>query len=246
MSTEQKVALVTGASRGIGNAILSVLGAKGVAVYGTATNEAGAQKITDQIKASGLQGKGLVLNISEAESIEALLATFKAENISPDVLVNNAGITRDNLLMRMSETEWHEVINTNLTGVFRLTKALIRPMMKARFGRIINIGSVVGATGNPGQANYCAAKAGLEGFSRALAKEVATRGITVNIVSPGFIATDMTKDLPEDWQTYLKQMIPMQEQGKPEDIAHAVAYLASSEASYVTGQTLHVNGGMYM
>ena len=245
MHLKGKIALVTGASRGIGKGILQDLARHGATVYGTATTQAGADGITKALTESVGTGKGLVLNVSELSSIEAMLATLKQEDVKIDILVNNAGITRDNLLMRMSEEEWQAVINTNLTAIFRLCKALVRPMMKARWGRIINIGSVVGAIGNPGQANYCAAKAGLEGFSRSLAKEVAKRGITVNVVAPGFIATDMTKDLPAEWQEYLKQTIPMQKQGSPEDIAGAVSYLASESAGYVTGQTLHVNGGMY-
>ncbi len=246
MSIEGKVALVTGASRGIGKAILHELAKQGAIVVGTATSESGAEKITAGLKEASLDGKGMVLNVADPDSIASVLDTMKADGGMPDILVNNAGITKDNLLMRMSDEEWADVLNTNLTSIFRLSKACIRSMMKARWGRIINIGSVVGSTGNPGQPNYCAAKAGLVGFSKSLAKEVATRGITVNTVAPGFIATDMTKDLPDDWQEQLLKMIPMQTQGKPEDIAGAVAYLASDVAGYVTGQTIHVNGGMYM
>lgn len=241
-----KVALVTGASRGIGKAILHELAKQGATVVGTATSDSGAEKISAALKEAGLKGQGMKLNVADADSIAQVLDAMKQGDGMPDILVNNAGITRDNLLMRMSDDEWQEVLNTNLTAIFRLSKACIRPMMKARWGRIINIGSVVGSTGNPGQPNYCATKAGVIGFSKSLAKEVATRGITVNVVAPGFIATDMTKDLPEDWQTQLLNLIPMQTQGKPEDIAGAVAYLASDAAAYMTGQTLHVNGGMYM
>lgn len=246
MGKNTRVALVTGASRGIGRGILAGLAQQGHYVFGTATTEAGAQKITDHLKGLGLTGQGIVLNVAQPDSIQQALEYIKSEKSMPDILVNNAGITRDNLLMRMSEEEWHEVINTNLTAIFRLSKACVRPMMKARWGRIINIGSVVGSTGNPGQPNYCATKAGIVGFSKSLAMEVATRGITVNVVAPGFIATDMTKDLPEAWSQQLLQTIPMQKQGKPEDIASAVVYLASESAEYVTGQTLHVNGGMFM
>ena len=246
MSLTGKIALVTGASRGIGKAILHELAKQGATVVGTATSDNGAEKISAALKEAGLKGQGMKLNVADADSVNQVLDAMKQGDGMPDILVNNAGITRDNLLMRMSDEEWQEVVNTNLTAIFRLSKACIRPMMKARWGRIINIGSVVGSTGNPGQPNYCATKAGVIGFSKSLAKEVATRGITVNVVAPGFIATDMTKDLPEDWQTQLLNLIPMQTQGKPEDIAGAVAYLASDAAAYVTGQTLHVNGGMYM
>ena len=246
MSIVGKVALVTGASRGIGKAILHTLAKQDVIVIGTATSDDGAQKITTELEAAGLKGQGINLNVTSTDSITKVLDTMKQTDGMPDILINNAGITKDNLLMRMSDEEWNDVLNTNLTAIFRLSKACIRPMMKARWGRIINIGSVVGFTGNPGQPNYCAAKAGLVGFSKSLAKEVATRGITVNVVAPGFIETDMTKDLPDDWQAQLLSMIPMQVQGKPEDVAGAVVYLASDAAAYVTGQTLHINGGMYM
>ncbi|CAM3847382.1 3-oxoacyl-ACP reductase FabG [Avibacterium endocarditidis] len=238
-----KIALVTGATRGIGRAIAEELSAKGAFVIGTATSEKGAESISAYL---GEKGKGLVLNVADQQSIEAVLAQIKADFGDIDILVNNAGITRDNLLMRMKDEEWFDILQTNLTSVFHLSKAMLRSMMKKRFGRIITIGSVVGSMGNPGQANYCAAKAGLIGFSKALAKEVASRGITVNVVAPGFIATDMTDALTEEQKAETLANVPAGRLGEPKDIAKAVAFLASDDAGYITGSTLHVNGGMYM
>ncbi|MFQ1023860.1 3-oxoacyl-ACP reductase FabG [Avibacterium paragallinarum] len=238
-----KIALVTGATRGIGRAIAEELSAKGAFVIGTATSEKGAESISAYL---GEKGKGLVLNVADQQSIEAVLAQIKAEFGDIDILVNNAGITRDNLLMRMKEEEWFDILQTNLTSVFHLSKAMLRSMMKKRAGRIITIGSVVGSMGNPGQANYCAAKAGLIGFSKALAKEVASRGITVNVVAPGFIATDMTEALTEEQKAATLANVPAGRLGEPKDIAKAVTFLASDDAGYITGTTLHVNGGMYM
>ncbi|MCW9716512.1 3-oxoacyl-ACP reductase FabG [Avibacterium avium] len=238
-----KIALVTGATRGIGRAIAEELSAKGAFVIGTATSEKGAESISAYL---GEKGKGLVLNVADAQSIDAVLAQIKADFGDIDILVNNAGITRDNLLMRMKDEEWFDILQTNLTSVFHLSKAMLRSMMKKRFGRIITIGSVVGSMGNPGQANYCAAKAGLIGFSKALAKEVASRGITVNVVAPGFIATDMTDALTEEQKAATLANVPAGRLGEPKDIAKAVAFLASDDAGYITGSTLHVNGGMYM
>ncbi len=240
---EGKKVLVTGASRGIGQAIALTLAQAGGEVIGTATSAEGAERITARFKEASLSGRGLVLNIADADSIDALLKALG--DGMPDVLVNNAGITRDNLLLRMKPEDWDLVIQTNLTGVFRLTRSALRPMIKRRWGRIVNIGSVVADSGNPGQANYCAAKAGLEGFTRSLAKEVAARGVTANVVAPGFIETDMTRDLPEAQREALAAQIPAGRLGTPEDVAGLVSYLASEAASYVTGQTLHVNGGMY-
>ncbi|AWX15902.1 3-oxoacyl-ACP reductase [Mergibacter septicus] len=239
----KKIALVTGASRGIGKAIAQELVAKGMMVIGTATSEKGAEAISAYL---GENGKGLVLNVTSVESIDATLAQIKAEFGDIDVLVNNAGITRDNLMMRMKEEDWDIILQTNLTSVFHLSKAMLRSMMKKRFGRIITIGSVVGSMGNAGQANYCAAKAGLIGFSKALAKEVASRGITVNVVAPGFIATDMTESLTDEQKAVTLAQVPAGRLGEPAEIAKAVAFLASDDASYITGETLHVNGGMYM
>ncbi|WMR95397.1 3-oxoacyl-ACP reductase FabG [Mergibacter septicus] len=239
----KKIALVTGASRGIGKAIAQELVAKGMMVIGTATSEKGAEAISAYL---GENGKGLVLNVTSIESIDATLAQIKAEFGDIDVLVNNAGITRDNLMMRMKEEDWDIILQTNLTSVFHLSKAMLRSMMKKRFGRIITIGSVVGSMGNAGQANYCAAKAGLIGFSKALAKEVASRGITVNVVAPGFIATDMTESLTDEQKAVTLAQVPAGRLGEPAEIAKAVAFLASDDASYITGETLHVNGGMYM
>lgn len=239
----QKIALVTGASRGIGKAIAEELVSKGFTVIGTATSEKGADAISDYL---GENGKGLVLNVTSLESINALLEQIKQQFGDIDVLVNNAGITRDNLMMRMKEEDWDIILQTNLSSVFHLSKAVLRSMMKKRFGRIISIGSVVGSMGNPGQANYCAAKAGIIGFSKALAKEVASRGITVNVVAPGFIATDMTDALTEEQKAATLAQVPAGRLGEPKDIAKAVAFLASDDAAYITGETLHVNGGMYM
>ena len=237
-------ALITGASRGIGRAVAVALGEAGAYVVGTATSTGGAEAISAYLAEQRLPGHGAVLDTASAESIEALLAGLK-QNM-PSILVNNAAVTRDNLLMRMSDAEWDSVLATNLTGIFRLCKACIRPMMKARHGRIVNLSSVVGLTGNPGQANYVASKAGLIGFSKSLAREVGSRGITVNAIAPGFIDTDMTKALPEEQRKALVEQIPLQRAGSPEDIAAAVLFLASPSAAYITGETLHVNGGMYM
>ena len=238
-----KIALVTGATRGIGRAVAEELVSKGAFVIGTATSEKGADSISAYL---GEKGKGLVLNVAEQASIDAVLEQIKQEFGDIDILVNNAGITRDNLLMRMKDEEWFDILQTNLSSVYYLSKAMLRTMMKKRFGRIINIGSVVGSMGNAGQTNYCAAKAGLIGFSKALAKEVASRGITVNVVAPGFIATDMTEVLSEELKNNLLTQIPAGRLGEPKDIAKAVAFLASEDASYINGTTLHVNGGMYM
>ncbi len=239
---EGKVVLVSGASRGIGKAIADLFHERGAYVIGTATSAAGADKISENY---GEQGKGLVLNQSDTESINSFSEQL-AELNAPSILVNNAGITRDNLLMRMKDDEWDDVITTNLTGVFKLTRLCLRNMMKARFGRIINITSVVGLSGNPGQTNYSATKAGLIGFSRSLAREVGSRGITVNAVAPGFIETDMTDELPDDIKDKLLKQIVLGRLGQAVEVANAVAFLASNDAEYITGQTLSVNGGMYM
>ena len=243
MNLSGKIALVTGASRGIGRAIAEKLVACGATVIGTATTEKGAEAISQYLDQNG---KGLALNVTDEASIESVISTVKAEFGDIDILVNNAGITRDNLLMRMKEDEWQDILDTNLTSVFRLSKALMRTMMKKRYGRIITIGSVVGAMGNAGQSNYAAAKAGLIGFSKSLAREVASRGITVNVVAPGFIATDMTAALTDEQKALTVAQVPVGRLGEPAEIASAVAFLASDEASYITGETLHVNGGMYM
>lgn len=243
MSFEGKIALVTGASRGIGRAIAELLAERGARVIGTATSEKGAEAISAYL---GDQGKGLMLNVVDPASIESVLETIRAEFGEVDILVNNAGITRDNLLMRMKDEEWQDIIDTNLTSVFRLSKAVMRAMMKKRFGRIITIGSVVGTMGNAGQVNYAAAKAGLIGFSKSLAREVASRGITVNVVAPGFIETDMTTALTDDQRAGILAQVPANRLGQAKEIASAVAFLASDEASYISGETLHVNGGMYM
>ena len=243
---ESSVALVTGATRGIGKAIALALGAKGATVIGTATSENGANKISEYLKENGIKGQGKVLNVTDGDAITALVKDIGAEFSAPTILVNNAGITRDNLLMRMKDDEWDDIVNTNLTSVFRMSKACMRGMMKNKQGRIISIASVVGATGNAGQANYAAAKAGIIGFSKSLAREIASRGVTVNVVAPGFIDTDMTKDLPEEQKESLLKSIPLNRLGSPEDIANAVAFLASPAGAYITGETLHVNGGMHM
>ncbi|KWB51440.1 3-oxoacyl-ACP reductase [Burkholderia ubonensis] len=243
---DKQVAIVTGASRGIGRAIALELARLGATVIGTATSESGVSAITAAFAEAGVTGRGAVLNVNDAAAAEALIDATVKEFGALHVLVNNAGITQDQLAMRMKDEDWDAVIDTNLKSVFRLSRAVLRPMMKARGGRIINITSVVGSAGNPGQANYAAAKAGVAGMTRALAREIGSRGITVNCVAPGFIDTDMTKTLPEEQQAALKTQIPLGRLGSPEDIAHAVAFLASPQAGYITGTTLHVNGGMYM
>ncbi|MBF8999609.1 MULTISPECIES: 3-oxoacyl-ACP reductase FabG [Vibrio] len=243
MSLEGKVALVTGASRGIGRAIAEHLVARGATVVGTATSDNGAEAISAYL---GDNGKGLALNVTDVASIEAVLKSINDEFGAVDILVNNAGITRDNLLMRMKDDEWTDILDTNLTSIFRLSKAVLRGMMKKRHGRIINIGSVVGTMGNAGQTNYAAAKAGVIGFTKSMAREVASRGVTVNTVAPGFIETDMTKALNDEQRAATLAQVPAGRLGDPSEIASAVAFLASNEAGYITGETLHVNGGMYM
>lgn len=246
INLNDKVALVTGASRGIGAAIAEQLGAAGATVIGTATSESGAEKISARLRELGIRGAGKVLNVTDADSVAALMKSVQDEFGTPAILVNNAGITKDNLLMRMSDEEWFDVINTNLSSIYRLSKSVLRGMMKARWGRIINISSVVGSMGNAGQSNYAATKAGVSGFARSLAAEVGSRGITVNTVAPGFIDTDMTKGLPEDQKAGLLSNIPVGRLGKPEEIAAVVVFLASDAAAYVSGETIHVNGGLYM
>jgi 3-oxoacyl-[acyl-carrier protein] reductase len=243
---QRRLALVTGATRGIGRAITVALGRAGNFVVGTATSEAGAAAISQYLAEAGLAGEGVVLNVTDAAAVDATLEAIQKMHGDIAILVNNAGITRDTLLLRMKDDDWDAVLDTDLKAVFRLSKAVLRPMMKARYGRIINIGSVVGSTGNPGQINYVAAKAGLAGLTKALALEVGSRNITVNCVAPGFIDTDMTRVLPEEQKTKLLERIPLGRLGRSEDIAEAVAYLASERAAYVTGTTLHVNGGMFM
>lgn len=237
------IALVTGASRGIGRAIAERLADDGFFVIGTATTDSGAAAISAYL---GEQGQGVVLNVADPENVAGVIKWLSDEKGTPTVLVNNAGITRDNLLMRMKDEEWDEIINTNLTSVFRLSKAVLRGMMKAKYGRIINISSVVGATGNAGQTNYAAAKAGMVGFTKAMAKEVGSRNITVNVVAPGFIDTDMTRELAEEHKNSLLSAIPLGRLGDAKEVAHAVAFLASEGAGYITGETIHVNGGMFM
>ncbi|HBP0206467.1 3-ketoacyl-ACP reductase [Pseudomonas aeruginosa] len=246
MSLQGKVALVTGASRGIGQAIALELGRLGAVVIGTATSASGAEKIAETLKANSVEGAGLVLDVSSDESVAATLEHIQQHLGQPLIVVNNAGITRDNLLVRMKDDEWFDVVNTNLNSLYRLSKAVLRGMTKARWGRIINIGSVVGAMGNAGQTNYAAAKAGLGGFTRALAREVGSRAITVNAVAPGFIDTDMTRELPEAQREALLGQIPLGRLGQAEEIAKVVGFLASDGAAYVTGATVPVNGGMYM
>lgn len=241
-----KVALVTGASRGIGQAIAKQLGADGFTVVGTATTEGGAEKISAYMAEAGVAGQGMMLNVSDADSIATVLKAMTEKYAAPTVLVNNAGITEDNLLMRMKESEWDNVVATNLTSIFRLSKACVRGMSKARWGRIINISSIVGSMGNAGQSNYAATKAGVEGFSRSLAKELGSRNITVNSVAPGFIDTDMTRELPEDNKTLMLSQIPLSRLGRPEEIAGVVGFLAGDAGGYITGETIHINGGMYM
>lgn len=246
MSDKPQVALVTGATRGIGKAIASALIEQGLIVIGTATSENGAKAISDTIASANGQGAGMVLNVTDKAQMDDVLAEVCDKWGAPSVLVNNAGITRDNLFLRMDESEWHDVIDTNLTAIYRLSKACLKPMFRARFGRIINVGSVVGSTGNAGQGNYCAAKAGLVGLTKSIAQEVAGRGVTANVVAPGFIGTDMTEALPDSVKEELLKRIPAKRLGQPEDIANAVAFLASTSANYITGETIHVNGGMYM
>lgn len=241
---EGEIALVTGATRGIGAAIADTLAAQGATVIGTATSEAGATRIDERLQPHG--GAGRVLDVTDGEGVDALIGAIGKEFGPVTILVNNAGITRDQLLMRMKDEDWNAILDTNLTSVYRTSKAVMRGMMKARKGRIVNIASVVGVTGNPGQANYAAAKAGIIAFSKSLAREVGSRGITVNVVAPGFIDTDMTRALDEGQRSTLETQIALGRLGQPEDIANAVAFLASPSAAYVTGETLHVNGGMYM
>lgn len=243
---KDKVVLVSGASRGIGAGIVMALAQAGAVVIGTATTITGANKITEDLQNVGLKGEGRVLNVIDSVSIDALISSIKTDFGSINILVNNAAITKDNLFLRMKEEEWLAVIDTDLNALFRLTKVCLKDMLKARWGRIINIGSVVGTTGNPGQVNYCAAKAGMLGFSKALALEVGSRAITVNTISPGYIATDMTEILTEEQRDAILQRIPMQRVGSIADIAAAVVFFASPAAGYITGQNLHVNGGMYM
>lgn len=246
MNDASKIALVTGASRGIGKAIALELGRQGFIVVGTATTEKGADAISNYLAEQGVSGKGLALDVGSDEGVSQCLAAVEEAFGLPQVVVNNAGITRDNLLMRMKTEEWNSVINTNLNAMFRVCKACLKGMTRARFGRIINISSVVGSSGNPGQTNYAASKAGIEGFSRALAKEVGSRGITVNVVAPGFIDTDMTSELPEKQREALLGQIPLARLGEAQEIAAVVGFLASDKAGYITGETVHVNGGMYM
>jgi 3-oxoacyl-[acyl-carrier protein] reductase len=240
---EGEVALVTGASRGIGAAIAAALAAAGATVVGTATSQAGADGISAVL---GGKGRGIVLNVADQDSVDAAVKDLQSNEGAPTILVNNAGITRDNLLMRMKQEEWDDVIATNLTGTFRVTKACLRGMMKARKGRIISIASVIAVMGNAGQANYAATKSGMVGFSKSLAKEIGSRGITVNVVAPGFIDTDMTRDLPDDNRTAMLAQVPLGRLGEGEDIANAVLFLASAAGGYITGETVHVNGGMVM
>jgi 3-oxoacyl-[acyl-carrier protein] reductase len=246
MELNDEIVLITGASRGIGRAIALELGARGATIVGTATSEQGARDISEELSRSAVRGTGMVLNVTSTDSIAAFFKTMQDDIGTPTVLVNNAGITRDNLLLRMKDEEWDAVILTNLTSVFHMSKACLRGMMKARHGRIITITSVVGATGNPGQANYAATKAGVIGFTKSLAREVGSRGITVNAIAPGFIDTDMTRALSDQQREKLIEQIPLGRLGDAKDIARAVAFLASRAAGYITGETLHVNGGMYM
>lgn len=246
MILDGKIALVTGATRGIGGSIAIHLGQEGATVIGTATTEQGVEAIKARFHQLGIKGGATLLNVAQKDSIDQVLKTIEETYGAPNILVNNAAITRDNLLLRMKDEEWHSVMDTNLTGVFTLTKACLRNMLKQKWGRVISIGSVVGTIGNAGQTNYAAAKAALIGFTKSLAQEVASRNITANVIAPGFIDTDMTRDLPEDHRQHLLNKIPMQRLGQVEDIAAAVTFLASDNASYITGQTLHVNGGMYM
>jgi len=246
MILENKITLVTGASRGIGQAIALKLGQLGAVVIGTATTESGANTINQYLEKAGIKGMGIALNVNDTEQINNTIQIIREKFDEIEILVNNAGITRDNLLVRMKDEEWDEIIETDLKSVFRLSRIVLRAMMKARYGRIINISSVVGSMGNMGQTNYAAAKAGIFGFSKSLAREVGSRNITVNCVAPGFIDTDMTRSLANEHQQNLIQHVPLGRLGRPEEVASAVAFLASSAAGYITGTTLHVNGGMYM
>jgi len=246
MSIEGKVALVTGATRGIGKAIASNLAAQGAVVIGTATSDKGAETISAYLQEAGNKGTGMVLDVSDSASVEAVLKRIQADFGAIEILVNNAGITKDNILMRMKDEEWDGVINTNLNSIYRLVKGCLRGMTKARWGRIVNVSSVVASMGNAGQTNYAAAKSGMEGFTRALAREVGSRNITVNSVAPGFIDTDMTSGLADEHKQNLQAQIPMSRLGQPEEVAAVVGFLASDAAAYVTGDTIHVNGGMYM
>ncbi len=246
MSIEGKVALVTGATRGIGKAIALELGRQGAIVVGTATSANGAQAITDNLSEAGIAGAGMVLDVASAESVEQVLGQIQEQFGTVLIVVNNAGITRDNILMRMKEDEWDGVVNTNLNSIYRVSKGCLRGMTKARWGRIISVSSVVASMGNAGQSNYAAAKSGIEGFSRALAREVGSRNITVNSVAPGFIDTDMTSGLADEHKNTLKAQIPLTRLGRPEEVAAVVGFLASEAGAYVTGETIHVNGGMYM
>lgn len=244
--SDQKVALVTGASRGIGKAIALKLASEGFIVAGTATSEGGAEGISQYLKESGFMGQGFTLNVCDEEQIKAVHKQISEDFGVPQVLVNNAAITKDNLFLRMKSEQWDAVINTNLNGVFHVTKACMRGMFKARWGRIVSITSIVGVSGNPGQANYCAAKAGVIGFTKSIAMEMAATGVTANTIAPGFIDTDMTRSLTEAQQAAILGQIPMKKMGAPEDIAESVAFLVSDKAAYITGQTLHINGGMLM
>ena len=246
MSQEGEVALVSGASRGIGQAISLSLGNSGATIIGTATSEKGAENISEYLQVNNIKGQGMMLNVTDQASIDQLFKDMSEQYSMPSILINNAGITRDNLLMRMKDDEWDAIIQTNLSSVFKLSRACLRAMMKARQGRIISIASVVGLTGNAGQTNYAAAKAGILGFTKSLAREVGSRGITVNAVAPGFIDTDMTKALPDSAKEALLTQIPLNRLGQVEEIAAAVNFLASKNASYITGETINVNGGMYM
>lgn len=246
MTLENEIALVTGASRGIGAAIAQTLGKQGAIVIGTATSTPGADKITASLKEANIKGMGIALDVNNAVQIEAVLKEITAQFGNISILVNNAGITKDTLMMRMSDEDWDDVISTNLSSIYRMSKAVLRPMMKARTGRIISISSVVGHMGNAGQTNYAAAKAGMTGFTKSLATEVGSRGITVNCVAPGFIETDMTAELPDDIKNQMLARIPLSRLGNVNEIAATVAFLASQNAAYITGETIHVNGGMYM
>jgi len=246
MSLENEIAFVSGASRGIGKEIALALGAQGAVVVGTATSESGSENISNYLKDNGIKGQGMVMNVTDQDSITDTVKAITDGFGAPTILINNAGITRDNLVMRMKDAEWDDIMNTNLSSIFKVSKACLRGMMKAKKGRIISIASVVGVTGNAGQANYSAAKAGVIGFSKSLAREVGSRGITVNVVAPGFIDTDMTRALPEAQRDALLGQISLGRLGDAAEIAHAVAFLASPGAAYITGETIHVNGGMYM